>query len=366
MLSRRTTYFSIFAALIVGTFGTGMPAHPIAASGICPINARLVPEKTTFVLGEPVFASYIVRNASHRNVLMSMGGERFSFSAVRTDGLKAMPPPPNPYFDCCGGMSWQQELKAGASYAYERFLPDELPVTQPGTYTLTCRTVVNIQAADSSGIPDRRGASKSTSTQASVILTILPPDRARMGEIIARLGRTAVAGPNNTERWQPSGANRWQAADRAWQALCAIPDGRTVPWLIKMLRQPNSSRIEQALQALGRFDSASAFAAIRWGTHISASDVLGCATKKYALEAATQMRVDAANALATSPYPGALPCLWTLRHDPDPNVRHVVMDAAIAHRNACTTAILQEISHHDLYQPRRDKARAELKTRRVN
>ncbi len=363
MFPRRTAYFSTLAALFVCTLGTGTPAHPIAASGIGPINARLVPEKTTLMLGEPIFASYIVRNVSNRKMLMTIGYEKLSFAAVRTDGLKAMPPPPNPYFDCCGGMSWQQEVKVGASYAYERFLPDELPITQPGTYTLTCRTILNIQAADSSGRPDQRCASKSISTQSSVILTILPPDRARMGEIIARLGRTAVAGPDNWERLRPSGANRWQAADRAAQTLCAISDTQAVPWLVKMLHRPDSTRRMQALHSLGRFNSGVAFEAIKWAAHIGASAVMGAdMTRRNALEEAASIHAEAANALAKSPYVGALPLLWTIWRDPNPDVRDVVLDAAIAHPNAHTRAILKEISRRDPNQLRRALWRSEMKT----
>jgi hypothetical protein len=104
------------------------------------LQVSLVPEKTSFMQGEPVYLSFLIRNNSSEDLQDIVGGdtynwlnrpERFSVRIVRDDGVQVPlreRPPGRP-----GGNRHVSPVKisSNGSYRFALFLPDWAEFKEP-------------------------------------------------------------------------------------------------------------------------------------------------------------------------------------------------------------------------------------------
>lgn len=133
--------------------GTGSPPRASAKTYVAngwTLDVRLVPEKKTILLGEPIYLDFIVNNRSSRDLRLLFGGDyrnrlgrpnRFSVEAIRADG-KHVPVPDAG--QTRGGMIGARELPANGRYIRKLFLPNWARITQPGEYTVVCRRTLKL------------------------------------------------------------------------------------------------------------------------------------------------------------------------------------------------------------------------------
>jgi len=110
-----------------------------------PTNAviRLDFEKTNFLIGESIFANYVISNGGGSVVRVSTGGDyrggtrahRFNVTAVRSDGYIA--PDPEPFQWRMGGFGGDRDLRSGSNWFEHVRIARYCEITEPGDYTLT-------------------------------------------------------------------------------------------------------------------------------------------------------------------------------------------------------------------------------------
>jgi hypothetical protein len=318
--------------------GTGLPPQTYAVDGF-KVAVSLRPETARIVLGQPVWVSYVVENRLRRDIRIIVGYEmqiaenrlRFRLSALRSDGKLLTPPPPAKYWSG-NYMSGPQDIPAGKSHTVFFLLQSLLPIEQPGTYTLKCRRLLRILKSRPGTVWHPNEKPIEIDTGATATLTIMPADPHALGEVIDRLGREAVV-----DSWS-------DAIERTRGALAAIRDERTIPWLVRLLRTRDDANKSRALGALAKYDNQTAFEAIKSALGTVGGDIANTTTPQLAAQMAGVVRFESAIALSKSPYPDALPFLYSLRKDRQEDVRLEVVHAAGGHVSQETTAILREMS----------------------
>ena len=304
-----------------------------------PFVVRLVPERTTVMVGEPVALGFVVENHSQTHLFVWDGGDyrnRFgrpdSFNVTVIDAAGDALPPLDAG-EPRGGHLVRKEVPVGGRYSYRLFLPHWATITQPGTYRVVAARTLDFTTTSFTRILDEV-PSVLVAASAAATITVVPADREKFGTLIEQLA--ALTRQKNTDQ-----------ADQAVVSLAAIHDERTVPHFAALLKtepgQPLDYRTAfTAIKALSKYDSDAALAALKGAMDISGDDLAGMDVSnqdwdivagfitKQTLSAprrdwealfATGLRCAAAGALAHSPHPEAKAFLLTRLHDEPSRVR---------------------------------------------
>lgn len=237
------------------------------------VEAGFVPEKTEIAAGEPVFISFSITNLGDTDVGLPVVSERaerstaFSITAVNAAGHPVKDPLERN--DSHGGLGSTGRLAPAEAATYRLFLPIWLDIPGEGTYTVSCRTTLQLIKPDSEGRISFGNLNKvEIPISADFELKVVPRDAAKATEIIDRFGRGVSS-------------DDWTVFSEAIVALSAIEDERVIPYLVRAIgrtqrslikvkgwrrmwisRAINSSYPRGAITALGRFRNAEAIDAL--------------------------------------------------------------------------------------------------------
>lgn len=296
------------------------------------IEVTLAPQKPTIMLGEPIYLSFKVQNHSQQDLQVLVGGdyrnalgrpESFKVTVANEDGKIVPQPKAGAGF---GGLFGPQKVPAQGNYTFGLFLPHWATFEKPGTYSIVATRTLKLSKY-SPGEWDAREKTTDVKVQADTKIEILPLDQEKMGEVIAGLGDELL------RRTESDG-----------YILSYIQDERIIPYFVKSLEGKNHSRKSRALRTLGRFNNESAFEAIKKGMDTTGEDIGNASTKEVADQLADSIRHTAANALAGSPHPGAIPFLLSRRNDTYRGVRITILHVLGKMNPAEALPILQEMS----------------------
>jgi hypothetical protein len=335
---------SLLALVAVGTLGcapdrVGLQAYQLNQ---WTFQVAVEPEKTSVIVGEPIFLTLAVHNESNEDVQVVVGGdtlnrlrrpESFRIDAVRADGLRAA----TPESPSAGGSSARgpHRIPGRGSYRFSLFLPDWAEIREPGRYTITVSRTLEITRYGQD-IPWTDPASVSRlDVRASSALSVAAADHSGVGEVIEARSRTIFGSHEEDAR-------------AAAKALGVIDDRRAIPHLVRAVAEsPYSVRII-AVRALGRFDDDAALAAVTGAIHDSELGI----------------RLSAASSLSRSPHPAAVRALIDLRDSPDTGVRHTVLQALAKQQSPESLELIREMTH-DVDDEVRTEAHRYLRLRAV-
>lgn len=280
------------------------------------IRVELVPDWTAAMVGEPLYLSLVVENVTSRDLFYRDGSTRnrlgrpdfLEVTTVRSDGLRAEVPDAGPSF---GALYGRFRLRPGERRAKRLFLPSWAVITEPGTYTVTCRRAYDLfdgTGDDTAQWPPAQSVAVSVRTT----ITIDPADPAK---VPAMLGR-----------WEPylRGPDT-DAAEEAARALALVTDPRAVPLLETGVASGYYGIMERCLGALAKFEGDLALAGIEMGLDAKAADLKAVSNDEAALSLAANLHHAAALALSRSRNPRALGILRGLADHPESAVRLTVV-----------------------------------------
>ena len=133
-LRRYSICFLLLTAAVLAT-GAGMAQE----SSMEKVQASFQAEKSSYVLGEPVWVTYSLMNHGGETLRFAVGNGRkdgFDFSVDSPDGagfenvFAHMPP---------GGLTVKELLAPGQTYTRRILLTEYIRFREPGTYTVTCK-----------------------------------------------------------------------------------------------------------------------------------------------------------------------------------------------------------------------------------
>ena len=308
------------------------------------IQTHLVPDKTTIMLGEPIYVSFIVDNHSDQDLQVLDGGdyrnglgrpESFTVT-VQGEGNRHVPQPDaGPGM---GGLLSAEKIPAGGNYAFRLLLPNWATFQEVGNYTMVASRILNL--SEYTGVLWRIG-DKSTNvhTEASTKFRVVPLDDARMGNVIDRLGsamfgtyikKSEVEGLDDAmvQEYIRRHVNK---PTEAFHALDHIQDERAIPYFLKALELNSHGFRSSALGALSKFDSESAFSALQRELESEEEDI--------------NIHLAAAWGLVGSPHPEAIPYLLSKRRHPYEGVRITVLHVVGEMNPEEAIPILKEMAH---------------------
>jgi hypothetical protein len=297
------------------------------------IEVSLKPDKPVIMLGEPIRLSFIVRNLSKTDLKFSEGGdnrnrlgrpESYDVRAVRSDG-KPVSKPENLFN--MGGLVVVVKAPAGGAATRDLFLPHWAPFEATGIYTITCKKTLGFVGSD--GFPGSGGISVPVET--SVQIEVVESNHEKMGEIIKKLGAELL------------GVDK-EKASLASQSIDYINDERVVPYLVKAVEPGDYSMTLSSLGSLSKYNTDSAIEGIKKGIRVSPEEIREAGNMPTAISMAGTIRSVAANALAKSKHPEAIPLLLSMREDSYWPVRLTVVHTLGVLRTPEAIAILQVMS----------------------
>jgi hypothetical protein len=315
----------LLVAIVVATSVRAQtPAAPDYQALGSALRVRLLPDKSTLMAGESVSVSLEVTNVGSQafQLLDSRLEEDGCFTdvpanvvrAVRADGFQAplAPDRRSKYMVCNGRTKPPPMLAPGGAYRFSLFLPEWVRLSTPGAYTLIERRRLLLARAGD----DRQSKDWCrVEVEARASLDVVPHERDGFGTMIATLGSRAL------------GANE-DAADSAMTALAAIDDEAVVDMLARAAVSRYYSVKFIALDALGRFATDQAFAALQQAV----------AKEEPAL------RHLAAIAIARSPHPRATQALFALADSPDVPIRNTVVQMLSHMDSTESLALLRQLA----------------------
>ena len=318
------------------------------------IRTSLVPDKTTIMLGEPIYVPFIVQNQSDQDLQVLVGGdyrnrlgrpESFTVIVVGKDNKHV--PQPNAGMSM-GGMFGPQRIPAKGQYTFQLFLPNWAAFEETGSYTITAGRILKIN----NYVPNKMWSSKEKTTdiqsKASAKITVTPLNEAKMGELIGHLGKEILS-------------DRYEDASFAIKKLENIQDERVVPYFLKALKSGRYNVKFHALNALSKFNNDSAFEGLKYGLEVSGEDFIrGSTTMATANSLAKNIIHTAIHAISESPHPKAIPFLLSRRDDEMDEIRLTVVHALGRMSADKATPILEEMKN-DKNKTVRDEARRYLR-----
>lgn len=297
-----------------------------------PIEVSILPEKSVIMLGEPIHLSFIVRNLSETDLRFSEGGdyrnrlgrpESYDVRAVRSDGMQ-VPQPEIPIGR--GGIVSSVRAPAGGGATIQLFLPHWAPFEETGIYTITCKRTLHFSDSEES-----LSQGVSVPVQTSVQIEVVKSNHEKMGKIIEKLGAEMFGEDKEKARL-------------ASQSLDYINDERAVPYLVKGVDPDDYNLTLSSLRSLSKYNTDSAIRGIKRGMSVSHEEMREVANRSTAISTAENVRVAAAQALAESKHPEAIPLLMSMRKDNYWGVRLTVVQALSRLRTPEAIPILQEMS----------------------
>lgn len=271
---------------------------PLTNAG-APIQINLKPDKSTVMLGEPLFLAFEITNLSGDKLGLALGGDyrnqygrpdSFTVTVKRSDGTEL------PYLRTLnmGGLSGWDAIEVGATYTIKLFLPHWATIDRVGVYRVNVKRMMSF-----ANYEPARPAQRKYSFLADVDteFTVVPYDEDRMGGIINSFGSIMldVSDP--------------RAVDSA-EALRALNDKRVIPYFAEALRKfadpqdiPADAKTiiinRRAIAALGTYDDDRAIEALQGAVNSRTDDT----------------RLAIANALSDNPHRSAIKLLLTMRDD---------------------------------------------------
>jgi hypothetical protein len=284
------------------------------------IKVTLVPDKREIMVGEPISLSLVVRNLSDNDLQTIQGGDyrnrlgRPDSYAVTAVGPSGHAVPVLDAGPTMGGIEGLQKIPAKGTWTRRLFMPRWMKLTQVGEYTINCKTTLKIsKASGDDWQPDER--TTDVAVEATMRLTVVPLDDARMGKLIEALGDKMLDA-------------RSDISEEAVRYLTAIEDERVVPFFNEAASSDSYSLRFAAMNALAKFCSDDALQGIKEGLSTQASDMMAnSTTEKVAQQLADNIRHSAAVALSNSPHPKARDLLLSMWKDPYYGVRIDVLHA---------------------------------------
>lgn len=289
------------------------------------IRTRLVPDKTSIMLGEPVHVSFVVENHSHQDLQVLVGGdyrnalgrpESFTVT-VQGEDNRHVPQPDAGYG--MGGLLGPEKIPAGGNYAFRLFLPHWATFQEVGNYTMTASRILSLRK-HSSKLWNLMERGIQVETEASTKFRVVPLDEAKMGNIIDGLGSAMFSKYSNE-------------SEEATDALDYIQDDRVILYFVRASETDRYGLKFNSLHALSKFDSESAFMALRNGLETEGED--------------NNIYLSAAGALAMSPHPEAIPYLLSKRGHPSEGVRMTILHALGELQPDEAIPILQEMTNDE-------------------
>jgi len=258
-LKSRMAVVAAVLALAIPVKGATQTSSSDYTVGTWKLRVRLVPEKSTFMLGEPIYLSFEIMNNSNEDLQVIVGGdhfnwlerpEQFTVQGIRDNGSRVQPQdlPPGKR----GGSEFvgPQKIPAGRTYTFSLFLPDWLEFNSAGRYTLLASRTLDIGRYSRDASWQIPGNLFHVDARAEANVTVIPIDHAALGEVIAnRRGRLLGADEN--------------AALAEVHVLEAIDDDRAAAALIDAIAESSFSVKLAAVDGLARFNTDAALAALQ-------------------------------------------------------------------------------------------------------
>jgi hypothetical protein len=292
------------------------------------LQVNLVPEKNSFMLGEPIYLSFTIHNKSTQDLQVVVGGdtlnglhrpEKFTVVATRDDGLR-VPLREMPTTRPGGNASvGPQKIPANGTYNYSLFLADWLEFKEPGNYTVTATRTLDINKYRD----DWRDPANLShlDVQVRAKISIIPFNRAAFGEMIAVRGRAMLSPATVTFNMN--------SATNAANALAAIDDVRVIEYFSRSIAESAYDVKLIAVGALARFNNDDALAAL----------------KRAARDPDANIRHSSAIALSKSPHPGAINALVELRRDSYYGIRNDVLQTVTKMQSAESLEMIREMTN---------------------
>ncbi len=260
---------------------------------------------------EPVWIDVVLHNAGSAPISFTDGRmsrnrhgrvENYPVTVARADGTAVLKRDAGPQM---GGRSMHVTLRPGERHQGPALLLAHWvePLT-PGRYTLTI----------SSRLPlgDGLKAGEHVEVTATVPLTVVADDPAKLGAVIGALGREMLAGEDKS---------------RGFRALFEMHDERTIPLYEQLFNRVEATSKMRAMRGLANYADDRALAVLRAGAVTQASDLNPArfGTEALRQSSADSLRQMAASALSTSPHPDALAELLKLADDEYSAIRLTVL-----------------------------------------
>ncbi len=289
--------------------GIEQPAQGVEV-GSHRVAVRLVPSKRRFLVGEPVWLRFEVKNLGETaltfqtSLIVTAMGRSTAFH-VEVRHREAEEPLPIPDTGPAHGMLTRTEIPAGETWTKSLFLPFWAEIRRPGTYVVTCRKTLIVARVP----PDRTKQDPSVDTTTSIVLEALPSDPEAMGAVIEGIGRAVFAGSDPEARAQ------------ALRSLHHVHDVRTIPWWRSAIESGDAGLMVEAPRGLGAYDADAAVDALAVAARTQARDIANARDAEHAALAARAVRWSVAQALGTRTDEATLPILRRLAEDSDERVR---------------------------------------------
>ncbi|MCY0986984.1 HEAT repeat domain-containing protein [Nannocystis sp. ILAH1] len=301
-----------------GTAPTSTEATPMAAKQSLArydvegrsLAVSLTVDKPRVMVSEPVFATLVFSGDALEVEVGWMGDnglgrpENYRLAFVDADGATLPGPDPGPQF---GGQSWTVALAPGRDHRARLLLAHWVVGLKPGRYTLRGETTIRVRT-------DAEAPWRELPVAVETPVEVVADDAAALGRIFRELGAVAVG-------------ERHDAASEALRQLEVVRDPQVIPEWLRIAELPDYAHKFAAARALALWDDDRALAAIVRIAATQAADLpaVGYATEALRAQSAAQLRVAAAQALATSPHRDARSALLALKDDPEPSVRLTVV-----------------------------------------
>lgn len=287
------------------------------------IEVNLIPDKTTIMLGEPIYLSFCIRNRSNIDLGLVEGGdyrntlgrpESFSVIVARQDGKQVPQPKTGPNM---GGIVGSRKIPANGEYAIKLLLPHWATFEEIGNYTITCKRVLNIHEYQAKRF-DPTNKSEEIAVQVSTQIKVIPVDDRKMGDVIESLGNTMLS------------ANEDKALPAA-RALSYIADERAIKHFAQAIESSQQSIVFEAVRALSKFNNDSAITAL----------------KKRMDDQDKEIRHAIAVAFASSKHPQAVEQLLMMRKDKFYGVRLTALHALGKMTSVESLFMIQEMTQDE-------------------
>lgn len=274
------------------------------------LTATLTTSKPALMVSEPGHAilEFVGEGVEVEVSWMGRNGlgrpDNYRVKLIDAGGVALAVPDGGPQF---GGKTWSVKPTADKPFAQKLLLTHWAERLAPGQHTVHVETEVRARV-----LPE--GAWRDVAVALAVPLAVVADDPVALGELIVRLGDAAV------------GAD-YEEAEEGIRLLGAIRDPRVVAQWLRVVERPEYTRKQAAVLGLASWPDDAGLAAILKITRTRSADLPaeGYTTEALRVQSAGQLRLTAAQALATCPHPGASAALLALKTDPDDSVRLTVL-----------------------------------------
>lgn len=281
------------------------------------LEMLLVPERTTFMAGEPIYLSFKVHNHSVEYLQIYDGGDtrnrldRPNAYRVRVRPVGGTALPLRDAGPTLGGSAYARRILPDDGFSKELFLPNWVHLTRPGRYEILCTRVLHVDKRNKKKHRPKKGE-KGVTVTARTLVTVTAATPALMGKLIKELAEIMMRGNSSSIR-------------KSARALSAIRDPSIVPYFVKAMRKNLYSAHVIGAQVFGRFTTDAALAGLRL-----------CSKHRT-----TYVRRACAKSLAGSKHPKAWGMLMQMADDRDKQVRLTVVHALA--KKPCVPKYMKQI-----------------------